>query len=187
MPPLAPGHSAGECWVALADKAGVDRRQLAQWILCPESELAAQVFRGERKIVIPSRDELVRMFGEQRANAIRDMAGDYAIKVGYRDANGVFHYVKYIGNSDTPLMADAPAISPEGVRAVNHPGGQVVLSANLSAPFRANAELAASSLDNIYLNMLGQHAAGYDPDDVVLIKGDFGPDGPINVLQAIGR
>ena len=186
LPPVLPGHSAGEFSAALADYVGIDRNEIAQLIVCPESELADQIARGERVIIISPQRELGRMSVEERKRAIRDMAGSYAYRAGYLDDRGMYRSVKYSGRADEPMMADVPTLSAAGVRSGNHVGGQNVLDEGLGVNFRKNCDLARN-VDNIYLNLNGDHALGLSSTDVVLMRPEYGPEGPVVLIGNFGR
>ena len=98
-----------------------------------------------------------------------------------------YHYVKYTGRTSQPMLGDAPWLSPQGVRSANHDGlGQNVLDEDLSVHYRETSEQGPAG-DNIYLNLEGEHAAGCNRTDIVLIRGDCGPEGPQAFAIVVGR
>jgi hypothetical protein len=172
MPPDAP---AGVFAIALADDVGLDRRELARLLVCPDSDLAEEISRGEETVVIPTYLELARLFGEERARVVRTMGGSYAYRVGYYDEQGVYHHVKFTAAAGQPMLTDAPQLSQLGVRSANHGGwGQNVVEQRMCVTYQSNSDLAAS-LDPIFVNSLGEHAAGCGKDDIVMLRGDRRP------------
>jgi hypothetical protein len=177
LPTIPQNAPAGLYAVALAEDVGFDRNELARLLVCPESELADKIARGEAVVYIPTYAELARLEGEERARVIRNMGGSYAYRVGYEDQNE-YRQVKFTGGVEQPMLADAPRLSPMGVRSVNHDGcGQNVIYQQMCVKYRTNCDLA-TSLDPIFLNMLGRHAAGCGKDDIVMLKSDRSPLGP---------
>jgi hypothetical protein len=177
LPRVIPGESAGEFVLELVESGVIDREALADALVCPDSKLADDRFAGRADWRIPSRQELEAADAERRQQLVVWLGGTYAYRVGYFDAAQAYHDVGYTGATDEPVMADAPRLSSSGVRSGNHGGcGQYVMYQGHSVRFRANSDLAAD-VDNIYLNQDGEHAAGLDRWDVVLIKSGYGPAG----------
>jgi hypothetical protein len=175
LPTVDPNQPAGLYSVALAEDVGLDRGELAHLLVCPESELADKVARGETVVYIPTYAELAKLEGQKRAQLIRNLGGIYAYRVGYRDQQGSYRQVKYTGDHEQPVLTDPPNLASIGVRSANHDGcAQNVVYQGLCTKLRYNCDLAAS-LDPIFLNDDGQHAAGCDENDIVLLRGDAFP------------
>jgi hypothetical protein len=175
LPTVAPDQPAGLYSVALAEDAGLDRRELAHLLVCPESDLADRISRGDTVLYIPSYAELAQLEGQQRANFLRTLGGIYAYRVGYRDKQGAYHQVKYTGELEQPMLTDPPQVASIGVRSGSHDGcAQNVAYQGLSTRLRYNCDLAASR-DPIFLNYDGEHAAGCSEEDVVMLRGDAFP------------
>jgi hypothetical protein len=188
LPTIAPDAPAGMFAVSLADDVGINRGDLAQWLVCPESPMADQVFRGEVEIDIPHRAELAELRGRERVRVVRTMAGTIAYRVGFEDELGQYHDVKYTGAEAEPMLADAARSAPVGVRSASHDGcGQNVLYQPMCVKYCTNSDLA-ESVDSLYLNRLGLQAAGYGPGDVVMLGSDREPEipDPIVLLRGAG-
>jgi hypothetical protein len=182
LPTTAPDAPAGLYAVALAEDVGFGRRDLAHLLVCPDSELADKISRGDAVVYIPTYAELARLEGEQRARLIGGLGGIYAYRVGYRDDQGAYHQVKYTGALEEPMLADPPRLESLGVRSANHAGcAQNVAYQRLCVKYRTNCDLAAS-LDPIFLNMDGFHAAGCTQNDIVMLRGDAFPAGAGSAL-----
>jgi hypothetical protein len=186
LPTIPPDAPAGLFAVALADDVGINRGELAQWLVCPESPMADEVFRGDVEIEIPRRAELPQLRGRDRVRVVRTMAGTIAYRVGYEDEFGQYHDVKYTGAEDEPMLADAARGADVGVRSASHDGGgQNVLYQPMCVKYRTNSDLG-ESLDPIYLNHLGLQAAGLGPDDVVMLGSDRQPEIPDPIARLRG-
>jgi hypothetical protein len=177
LPEIEPGENAGRYALELLEHGLLTREQLQQLLVCPESPLAAELAAGRVTLVLPSRASLDNANRPQLDEWLKSMGGSYAYRVGYFDQNGRYRQVPFTGEAQSPLMADAPGLSSQGVRIVNHVGGQNVLDQSLSVRFRTGCLLAKG--DHIYLNANGEHAAGIGPFDIVIIRSDYGPTGPL--------
>jgi hypothetical protein len=187
LPTVAPDQPAGLYSVALAEDVGLDRSELAHLLVCPESELAEKISRGETVVYIPTYAELARLEGQERARLIRGLGGIYAYRVGYRDKQGAYRQVRYTGALEEPMLTDPPRLASIRVRSGNHDGcAQNVAYQGLCTKLRYNCDLAAS-LDPIFLNYDGEHAAGCGRRDVVMLRGDAFPAGKsLPLLQPVG-
>ncbi|HMP07876.1 MAG TPA: hypothetical protein PJ982_16115, partial [Lacipirellulaceae bacterium] len=186
LPTIDPGQHAGEYIIKLAERGGVSRADLSQWRTCPLSMYAEAIAAGRLPRHVPSRAELAAVDHRMRSIYFNWSGGSYAYDLSFYDEHGNYRRIRFTGDGYRPMLADAPQISPRGVRSGSHGScGQYVLYQNLSAPFRANCDLAAS-VDNIFLNSSGEHAAGRGPHDVVLGKSGWGPDGRVVPLTPAG-
>lgn len=177
LPRVLSEAGSGEFALELVDSGVISREALADALICPDSPLADERFAGAWRL--PTRAELAAARGEERRRLLIWLGGAYAYRVGYFDENRDYREVAYTGDTAEPVMADAPQLSVAGVRSANHGGcGQVVMYQGHCVKFRVNADLAAA-VDNIYLNQKGQHAAGLERRDIVLIKSGYGPMGPL--------
>ncbi|HEX6961204.1 MAG TPA: hypothetical protein VF175_05010, partial [Lacipirellula sp.] len=144
--------------------------------------LAADLAAGRAALVLPSREALDSASGEQLSEWLKSMGGSYAYRVGYFDADGDYQEVMFTGDSQSPLMADAPGLAPHGVQSINHPGGQNVLDQGLSVRFRT--KVLNGDRDHIFLNIEGEHAAGLGPKDIALIRSEYTPKGRLVPVDA---
>jgi hypothetical protein len=182
VPAIGPAENAGRYAVELLENGLLTRDELRQLLVCPESPLAADLAAGRVSLVLPSREALESASGQQLAAWLKSMGGSYAYRVGYFDQGGDYREVMFTGDSQSPLMADAPSLSPHGVRIVNHAGGQNVLDQGLGVRFRT--DVLNRGRDHIFLNREGEHAAGLGPKDVALIRSEYGPNGPLVPIDA---
>lgn len=188
LPTVGPGQSGAQYAAALAQYSGFKPEELAPLLMCPESPEAQRTAEMKATVRIPSYEELASTYGNRYVPAEKPWAGNYAYVVGYRDERGEYHYVKYTGSEEKPMLADPPQISALGVRSGSHGGrGQNVLNQSLGVKFRTNCDLAADT-DNMYLNKYLAHDAGCDPNDTVLIRCDAKvseiPRGPALPMRA---
>jgi hypothetical protein len=177
LPRVGPGESAGVYSIELLEKSGLTQARLRELLLCPESQLADDVYAGRVQFQIPTRAEYEAATGAELKQMLRTLGGSYAFRMGYYE-NREYHQPRFSGEVGLPLLADAPVISPSGVRSGNHAQGHNVLDEALSTRLCGSCVLPERR-DNIYLNLDNQPAAGRTRDDVVLASGRFSPDGPM--------
>ena len=174
LPSAEPGEHAGAYTTKLVELGGVDRGELSQRVLCPNSVLAEMVCSGRVMLMIPTLAELEKAHGEARLKLVQLADGVYAIRMGHFDTRDLYHLPEFTGCSKRPMMADAPDSMRPGVS--NHPGGQYVLDESLSTDLFADSYLGEG--DDIYRNDAGHAAAGCDSEDIVLGGGVISPMGP---------
>ena len=176
LPLVGINEPAGIFTVKLAASGSADRQQLSQWVVCPASELAGQVYAGRAAVRIPLQAEIEHAVGADRSRLEQHMGGTYAYRIGYWRGN------QYVGiqlpdRMREPLLADAPAYRDGQPTAVNHVCGANVLYADLSVRHHTDC-LANDGIDNLFVNSAGHRAAGSSPRDVVLATSDDRPTGP---------
>jgi type II secretory pathway pseudopilin PulG len=185
LPHIQPWQNAGRFAVILADRGGIDRDVLAARLICPASQLADRVASGCIKWTIPQRSQLATLQGRELLEALKLMSGSYAFSGGYFDERHNYHPVSFTARGYTPMLGDAHSFATTGFRSANHGGcGQNILFQDLStrhyqecvAP-AAPCENRAVTIDNFYFNRNGQHAAGLDATDAVLLRSEYGPNG----------
>jgi hypothetical protein len=185
LPQVLPGENAGMYAVRLAQSGVANPAELARWRMCPDSAFAEEVAAGRATIDIPTPEQINSAKRKQAKQLIALMGGSYAFILGYRDSGGRYQQLRFTMDPNVPMMADAPRMVRLGVRSASHGGcGQFVLYQSLNVVYRANSDLGAN-LDNIFLNLEGEHAAGCDKTDVVLGGSPFGPDGPVTKLRRV--
>jgi hypothetical protein len=177
LPAAQPGEHAGAYATKLVELGGVDRRQLAQRLFCPDGATADKLCAGRFALVIPSSRELDAAQGAERIRLVKLSRGIYAIALGHYDSEDFYHPPLYTGSRRRPLMADEPDYGRPGWGGANHRGGQFVLCETLDVRFVTNCSLDGD--DHLYRNAAGNPSAPCDPDDVMLSPGDGGPLGPI--------
>jgi hypothetical protein len=181
LPAVQPGENAGIYAVELLEHSGFTREQLTQLLVCPESPLADDIAAGRVVIYVPTRREYETATGQERVQMVKNMGGSIAFRIGFV-VDRQLQQPRYTGDEKTPMLADAPVISPEGVRSANHPRGYNVLDESLAVRFRTNCRLPEGG-DHMYLNARGEPAAGRGPKDVVLVSSPIGPDGPLVAVE----
>jgi hypothetical protein len=177
LPRIEPGEGAGLYSIELLEHSGLTREQLMQLLVCPESQLADDIFAGHVTMDIPTREEYRNATAAEREAMLKTMGGSIAFRLGYYE-NDELHQPRFTGEAGLPLLADAPVISPRGVRSGNHRGGHNVIDERLKVDFRTNC-FVPNRRDNFYLNANGQPAAGRGPKDIVLVGSATSPDGPL--------
>jgi hypothetical protein len=110
---------------------------------------------------------------ERRA---RELAGNYAYTLGYRNANGAVVGLNQQDDQYQPIMADHWWMNGQsGENSPNHGGkGQNVLYLNGSVGWHTTPKVGHAN-DHIYLNRDGKVEAGVGPDDTVLGSGEASP------------
>lgn len=183
MPHVQAGENAGIYAVRLGDGGLVDRKRLAQLVVCKSSELAERIARGAAVVRVPTADELKRATPVESAELRRWMGGSYAYRLGYLDGP-LYLPIKSGGNSRSPLMSDAPNPQAAGRwQSLNHGGcGQNVLFKDGSVSYRVNCLLPDSD-DNFFVNAHGEAAAGRGWNDAVMVRSEVTP----GVFQAFDR
>ncbi len=107
------------------------------------------------------------------ASAARQLAGNYAYSLGYRE-NGTLHGPCDL-DCEQPILADHNPLADSGGNSPNHGGqGQNVLYIDGHVRWCISPVLGCPA-DNIYLNRKGKVAAGLNRDDSVLGAGETGP------------
>jgi hypothetical protein len=182
LPHVGYRENAGIFVVELASSGFISRKDLAELLLCPDTQLADDVFHGKVLMRVLSRKELVHMTPEALKALRKHMSGSFAYQFGYIDEHGKYLPTKFFSRSDVPMLADAPSFSVDGFQSANHGGcGQNVLSQDLSCRYLS---LCVSSRgDHIFLNERGQHAAGRNDHDVVLGRSEATPAGLLTAAQ----
>jgi hypothetical protein len=109
--------------------------------------------------------------------AARELAGDYAYTLGYRDVAGLHGLRWEPGNDRTPILSDRPpAQSPTECgpgNSPNHGGlGQNVLYTGGEVRFLSTRQLGP---DDIYVNQQRRILAGLHRNDVVLGPSEASP------------
>jgi hypothetical protein len=119
---------------------------------------------------LPPLEQLFQEDPQGFRQRVRDLAGDYAYTLGYRD-NGTLCGPRLDAGTEVPLLADGPSASGEG-NSPNHGGrGQNVLFIGGHVRWLASP-VVGPQLDDIYLNRARQIRAGLDACDFVLGCGD---------------
>lgn len=175
LPRVNPHDYAGTIIVQLVSQEYATPEQAAQWLLCASSRLADDVRTGRVRIHFPDARHLQVMRQHQLAQLCRLASGSYAYPLGYVDLDGRnYHCPRNDGSWQTPLMSDEPSFELAGNLSANHCGGQNVLYADGAVRFQTVATVYGSD-DELFLNRLGEPAAGRGPHDAVLVSGDKTP------------
>jgi len=183
LPHVDPGENAGIFVIDLFESGMLDKKQLAELLVCPSSPLADEVFAKRTVMQIPTRQELGAASGKSLDRMRKFMAGSYAYRLGYLNERGEYQRVKFVGRGDAPMLADAPSFSVAGFQSANHGGcGQNVIFQDLSSRY-CNQCVTEGSDDHLFLNADGKQAAGRHAMDVVLGRSEIGPAGPLPLSQ----
>ena len=168
---------AGMFVVELAERGTIDRQELAQFLVCPGSELADKVFEGRTVLRIPSPEELGELSREALTELHGHLTGIYAYQFGYLDSNGTYLPMPFVGRSDATMLGDSPNLSATGAESSNHGRcGQNILSQDGSVKFLSTCK-SNSCIGHPFLNDQGEHAAGRGQRDNVLGRSDATPAG----------
>lgn len=182
-PFVQPGENAGIFTVRLADGGFIDRRRLAEQVVCPSSDLASRVSGGKTRVLIPRESDLRRLSAAALAAARRMMGGSYAYRLGYLDGP-LYRPVAVNESSRSPLLSDAPHPTACGRwQSLNHAGrGQNVLFDDGAVSYQVSCMLPAVD-DNFFVNARGEPAAGRRWDDTVLVRSEVTP-GVLPVIRS---
>ncbi len=176
LPHVGYRENAGMFVVELADSGIIRRKDLAELLLCPNTQLADDVFHGKVLMKVLTREELGRLTPEAHKVLQMHMSGSFAYQFGYVDENGKYRRVEFVARGDVPMLADAPSFSVDGFQSANHGGcGQNVIYQDLSCSY--SNQCISASHDHLFLNANGQHAAGRNAHDAVLGRSEASPAG----------
>ena len=174
LPCANPRNYAGSLIIRLVNEGYAAPDDMAQWMLCPSSQFAEDVRRGEASIQIPLIFNLKSINEPLPANLCRIASGSYALRLGYVDKNR-YHWIRHNGSDYEPLIADEPDFTLSELISANHDGyGQNVLYLSGRVEFQTTSVVPGRN-DHIFLNWLGRPAAGRGPRDAVLVSGDRTP------------
>jgi hypothetical protein len=177
LPHIGYRENAGMFVVELADSGVISRKDLAELLVCPNTQLAEDVNSGKLLMRVPTREELAQATPEALMVMQKYMGGSYAYQFGYIDENNHYLRVKFVGRGDVPMLADAPSYSTAGFQSANHGGcGQNVIFQDLSNRYLGSCVFRKSG-DHLFLNADGQHAAGRNDHDAVLGRTEVTPAG----------
>jgi len=179
-PEIGPLDNAGMFSVALADADIMSRDRLQQLLVCPSSELAAQVAAQRASVVVPTRAQIQTTWPIVLERMRRFMGGSYAYRLGYLDpVTGEYVWPESRFNCRMPVLADAPTRGRGGAGVSSNHGacGQNVLFEDGHVEFLS--ECWAPGLENhFFLNDDGQIAAGRHAADIVLAPSEATPAVP---------
>lgn len=182
FPVIGPRGHAGMFAVQLADGGYIDRGVLEQCLICPSSPLADRIAEDRVRVIVPTMDELRIAHAHVFEPMRRVMGGSYAYRLGYVHA-GTYTPVRNRRDCRAALMADAP--NEAGATARNHGGcSQNVLFQDGRVRFTSGC-WSADGTDHLFLNSLGEVAAGRTSRDTVLAPSWAGP-GPIDAVFEVG-
>lgn len=176
LPQADQAENAGIFVVKLANSGIISRKQLAELLLCPNTQLAEDVCQGKVLMKVPTREELAQLTPEALRCLQQHMSGSFAYQFGFFDKLGKYCPIKFVARSDVPMLADAPSFAVDGFQSANHGGcGQNVLNQDLSC--RYLSVCVSPGGDHIFLNAQRQHAAGRNSHDTVLGRSEVTPAG----------
>ena len=189
LPPLAASDPAVMLYIDLIDAGYMTKSDAMQVMTCPNSPQAERLAQCGVTRRIPSREELSSLSAREMATAIGEMYVSYALLLGFRDDKGNYQQPTLTGDTDVPLIADAPAVTPTGFQPVNHGFSQNMLTKAGSVNHFAPQVLSCQDpqLRKLYLNDNGEQSAGCNADDAVLALPHVSPIGPINLALPTTR
>ena len=185
LPEVLPGQPAGLFLVGLVEGGVLSPDEALEVATCPDSQIAQRRFNDGLEQRMPERAELEAASGVAMQDLLDMMGLTYAVPVGYFAAEGRHRTPRFTGGQQQPLMADAPLISPAGLRPQSHGGcsQNVLTEAGGVRPYSVCVRAGADArMKSIHLNDAGFPAAGNSPDDLFLAPPNYGPDG----LLAVG-
>jgi hypothetical protein len=175
LPPIQEGENAGMYSVILTEWGFFTPEELAQLVVCPDTELAEKVFAGCVLIHIPTREELAASTLANSERMRRLMGGNYAYSMGFVDQDGNLRQTKFTGSRHIPLLSDAPCGKVAFFQSGNHGKcGQNVIFQDLSSRFCLQCADMRDK-DHWFLNDNNQHQAGLHAADLVLGRSEARP------------
>ena len=172
LPP--PNFNVGSFTISLSNAGYIDRKDLAQYVVCPGSPEASLVSDGKLKVRIPSFDELEQLRGQALTQQQRVMALNVAYRLPYRSDQGVTPIEDHDSRRQ-PLLSDAPTIVDGQWRSLNHGGwGGNVRFQNGSVRFVSDFRDPVTK-DHYFINTNGQPAMPTTPNDAVLVRSEYVP------------
>ncbi len=176
FPSIGPNQNAGLFTLALADGGFIERDILREALICPDSELAANVSNKEATIWVPTLIEFLSTPDIVKQNAKSYMSGSYAYRIGYINENGIYTRIrKKCDDSRSPLISDAPSANSIRKNSPNHGlKGQHIFFQDGTIKFQTLCS-APCGKDHLFLNNDGEVAAGKDWHDTVLVRSEAVP------------
>ena len=179
LPSIGRDENAGMYALKLLESGVLTRPQLIELLVCPSTPLAKDVFNGKVLLRVPTRAELASATGAVLPSLLEQMGGSFAYRIGYFDEQGNYHQVNFVGSPQAPMMADKPSYQVVGFQSANHGGcGQNVLFQDLSVRYVQICRQNDPD-EHWFLNQKGKHAAGIGRHDVVMIRSEARPTGPL--------
>lgn len=174
FPKPPPNANAGSFAITLADTGHLDRRRLAELVVCPGSPEARAVAGGELRVRIPTYDELESADGATLEELRRVMALNVAYRLPYRNDQGLVP-IRDQHKYRQPLLSDAPSIVDGRWRSLNHSGhGVNVLYQDGSARYHVDFREPVRQ-DHFFVNADGVLAMPTSPEDAVLARSEYVP------------
>jgi hypothetical protein len=174
FPIVAPTENAGMFAVRLVSEGYANADDLAKLLVCRSSPLASRIADGRVVLQFPTPIQLAGASSAQLIEICRQSAGSYAYAIGYY-RNNEYHGLRNDRSPNSPVMADAPNNRLVDMQSPNHRGcGQNVLMADGRVCYQRSC-VRPERNDNIFLNVGGRPAAGYDESDVVLVQSEATP------------
>ena len=183
FPRISPQSNAGAFSMQLVEAGYFGREDLSLLLLCPSSDLASDIADHRAVIIVPTTEEMRIAESTLLDRLRRFMGGSYAYRLGHVE-EGSYVPVRNHSNCRSALLSDAPNAKSA---ASHHHGdcGQNILFQDGSVSFQCGC-LAPCGSDHLFLNAIGEVAAGQTRDDTVLA-----PSGaslrPVRVLSLSGE
>jgi hypothetical protein len=165
VPFVQPNDIAGVFTAQLVELRYISREDLVPLLVCPDAPVADAIRARQFAMNIPTLEALRRMSPQERAEAGTKMSPTYAYSFGYRNGQQYF-YIH--GRGPIPFLGDEPDDARAGFMSPNH-GGSIVQFTMLdgSVKTRTSCKIEGEA-DDLYVNALGERAAGFGRLDTVL-------------------
>jgi hypothetical protein len=174
FPRVGPDQPAGIYAVRLVHSGHLDRRQIAQLIVCPSSSQAELINRRNFALQIPTLSQVESDPSRLPPQVRLTMGGSSAYRVGY-SKNGVYISIRNRSDSRSPLLSDAPSRDQIGAASPHHGGcGQNVLFEDGHVLYVVGYLVPAWG-NHMFLNDHGQPAEGVDWKDAVMMRSEMSP------------
>lgn len=165
IPFVQPNDIAGVFTTQLVELHYISRKDLAPLLVCPDAPVADAIRAHQFVMNIPTLEALRRMSPQQRAEAGAKMSPTYAYGFGYRNGQQYF-YIR--GRGPIPFLGDEPGDAKDDFMSPNH-GGSIVQFTMLDGSVKTRTSCKVEgAADDLYVNTLGERAAGFGQLDTVL-------------------
>ena len=181
-PRIGPHENAGMFVARLIVEGYSQPKELQDLMVCPGAPLADEFRSGHRKLDFPSAESLRHMTPKQLAHVTAAMSPCYNFCFPYQIGN-LYYDIKDERRPLVPVFSDASAKEQTGAISLNH-GGQITQVTNQDGRLMSLTSVTMPGADdNMYLNDLGDVAAGTSPHDGVLGPSDATPAGEVDAQQ----
>jgi hypothetical protein len=154
------------------DYVGVEEAR--KLLACSGSPLGEAIRNGSAEIFIPSSIQIRSVRGDSLASLFRTSTGSYSVPLPSIQPNGEYRCPNLFESDQIPIMADAPNYDVADNKSLNHFNGLNVLYSDGQVKFQT-VSIAPRWNDRLFVNDLGEPAAGRGVHDAVLVTGEMTP------------